>query len=131
MSQTTSIKKSDLDRFMYEGSTPNVHEITIFLDNHMIWEAKVTIEVNIGTKKRLLSKRVNQKLSKSNPNDVKRRRNAVMYVMAFFFLAVFAAGTLPQPLNWFLAGGCMVPPLVAVIKKAKDKIVKHGEPGKP
>ena len=29
MSQTTSIKKSDLDRFMYEGSTPNVHEIRL------------------------------------------------------------------------------------------------------
>lgn len=147
MSQTTSdrkidvksIEKNDLNQFMYGEPPANVAEIVSLLNKHKFQKSKLVVRVSVDSKhlshdervmkvakKHLLSKRVSKELSKSKPNYAKKWRELVIYSMAFLSLAVFTAITLPQPLNWFVAVSCIVPPLLTAAKTIKEYNTENG-----
>ena len=57
----------------------------------------------------LFSDLVKKELTKHRPSDVKKKRGIVAFGIAFSILATVSLIILPEPLNWFMASGCLIP----------------------
>ena len=108
----------DLKRFMYDEMPDNVEELRAEIRECLIAgdsTAKTRSDKDAG-KVPLFSDSVNRELAKHRPSDVQKKRGLAVFGLAFSLLAIFSMVMLPEPLNWVMASGCLIPFVGPLIK---------------
>ena len=138
--------ESDLRRFIFEDTPDNVDELRAKLkrsqgiydeaDNMDELRTKLKRYQSISDMKEtrggrvverpLFSDAVNKELAKHRPNYIQKRRGIATFGLAFFGLAMFSFLMLPEPLNWIMAAGCLIPFVGPLFKyKMAKRRVRH------
>lgn len=106
----------DLRRFMFDDVPDNVAELRAELRELQGTGGPPKTRKGGIAGGPLFSEAVNKELAKHRPGDVQRKRNVVKFGLAFSGLAAFSLLALPEPLNWAMAAGCLVPFVVPLLK---------------
>ena len=107
---------------MYDELPDNIDDIRIVFKKRI---DNVDVIVEFQRKKNIekiiFSDYVKRELSKHRPSDIKKKRGLAVFSLSFSLLAIFALLTLPEPLNWVMALGCIIPFVGPLIKHGVKK----------
>lgn len=116
----------DLRRFMIDDMPDNVEELRTELKEHQTIDDVVDVQdVGVVEKPPLFTDAVNKELAKHRPNYAQKRRGVAMFGLAFAGIAMFSLLILPEPLNWVMASGSLIPFVVPLLKYKMAKRRVH------
>lgn len=117
---------SDLRRFMFDDIPDNVADLRAKLKEQQSISDVAKVRGSKVVERSLFSDAVNKELAKYRPNYKQRRRDVATFGLAFSGLAMFSFLMLPEPLNWVMASGCLIPFAVPLFKyKMAKRRVRH------
>ena len=105
----------DLRRFMFDDIPDNVNDLDAVLKKWQIIDSVVKKQDSEVIEKPLFSEAVNKELAKYRPRDIQRKRALAKFGLAFSGLGVFSFVVLPEPINWVMASGCLIPFVVPLL----------------
>lgn len=107
---------SDLRQFMFADMPDNMAELYTELKKRRIVVEVAETRDTWVVKGPLFSEAVNKELAKRRPIYRQRRRGVATFGLAFSGLAMLSLLILPEPLNWIMAVGCLIPFVVPLFK---------------
>ena len=113
--------KDDLKRLMYDKQQDETEIRVEFEESGIVRRSEKHKPKHIFVEY-TFSDPVRIELSKAKPEYAMKKYGSIFSGVACCLLAIFAAISLPQPLNWILAVGCFWPFAIAVMKRKK----RHG-----
>ena len=97
----------DLRQFMFGDIPDNVDALHAVLSK---WQISNSVKQDSEViEKPLFSDAVNKELAKHRPSDIQRKRALAKFGLAFSGVGVFSLVVLPEPINWVMASGCLIP----------------------
>lgn len=115
----------DLRRFMFDDMPDNVDDLAA-LKKWQISDSVVKKQDGEVIERPLFSDAVNKELAKHRPSDIQRKRALAKFGLAFSGLGVFSFVVLPEPVNWVMASGSLIPFVVPLlISKIRKRRVRR------
>ena len=107
---------------MYDELPDNIEDIRIVFKKR-IGNVDVIVEFQHkkNVEKIIFSDHVKRELAKYRPSDIKKKRGLAVFSLSFSLLAIVAFVALPEPLNWVMALGCIIPFVGPLIRYGMKK----------
>lgn len=107
----------DLCRFIIDDIPDNAEEFSTVLKMcQPMDDAAVVQDGGVVERPPLFTDAVNKELAKHHPDYAQKKRGVAVFGLAFTGLAMFSLLVLPEPINWVMASGSLIPFVVPLLK---------------